>query len=219
MKQLFTLLITILILSTLSGQKLSVGSEVGIISSQSLRYNLENIENRRNTYYAGINVNYSFNERFEISSGLHYLRQGYRYKTCYNFEEGVKNELVGKIDYLMVPIAFNMSWGKSKRFFTSIGFYGGYNIKAFNDFPEPIGGCMIAYQEDLSFIYKDFMLGGMVGAGYKILDTESYQLNSTVKYYQGLSNTSENPFEYIHLENRFSSFLLTLQFNYKIARH
>ncbi|MBL0008426.1 MAG: hypothetical protein IPP25_14945 [Saprospiraceae bacterium] len=70
------------------GQKFSIGSEVGIISSINTNYNLTDYQNRRNTYYAGININYQVVSSLSFTTGLHYVRQGYRHATCYISEDG-----------------------------------------------------------------------------------------------------------------------------------
>jgi hypothetical protein len=201
--------------STISAQKLIIGSEIGLISSINTDYNLTDIENRRNTYYSGLNVNYNFNERLTFTTGLHYLRQGYRHKTCYIFEEGVKNELAGKLDYLIIPLALNVNFGRSNKILTTAGIYGAYNIKAVQDYPEPIGGCKIYYIEDLSDYTYDYTLGGIIGAGYRIFENDKFQINSMIKYYQGLKNASK--VEEIDIKRKYSSALITVTINYKIS--
>jgi len=201
--------------STMSAQKLIIGSEIGLISSINTDYNLTDFENRRNTYYSGLNVNYNFSERLTFTSGLHYLRQGYRHKTCYIFEEGVKNELAGKLDYLIIPLALNVNFGRSNKILTTAGIYGAYNIKAVQDYPEPIGGCLIYYIEDLSDYTYDYTLGGIIGAGYRIFENDKFQINSMIKYYQGLKNASK--VEEIDIKRKYSSALITVTINYKIS--
>ena len=215
MRHIISMIFLVLISSTLSAQKLSLGIETGLISSINTDYCLTDFENRRNTYYIGLNVNCNLNERLSLTTGLHYLRQGYRHKTCYIFEEGVKNELKGKIDYMIIPLSLNVNIGRSNKFLTTLGLYGAYNSRAIQDYPEPIGGCKIYYIRDLTDYTNNYYIGGLIGMGYRIFDNDKLQINSMLKYYQSLSNTYDNK----HIENnrKNSSVLITLTINYKIA--
>lgn len=200
------------------GQKLSMGGEFGVSSSLNSDYKATDLENRRNTYYAGLNFNYKLNDRILFSTGLHYLRQGYKHTTCYIFEEGVKNQLVGKIDYLTIPVTVNLHFLKSRKLIASFGLIGGYNIKAVQDYPEPIGGCYIYYIPDLSASTQDFSFSGMLGLGYKIFTGEKIELISSMKYYYGLTNSFRNIYSDtpINLNRKYSSALLTIEINYKL---
>ena len=128
MKSIIFLILTIMTTSSLFAQKNSIGGETGAMSSINTDYEVTDFENRRNTYYVGLNFNYNYTEKITFTSGLHYLQQGYKHKTCYIFEEGVKNELVGKLDYIILPISVNFSFGKSNRLIATIGAYGGLNV-------------------------------------------------------------------------------------------
>ena len=203
--------------SALFAQKFSIGGETGVISSINTDYKVADFENRRNTYYAGLNFNYSYNERITFATGLHYMQQGFRHETCYIFEEGVKNELVGKLDYFILPISLNLSLGKSNRFIATIGMYGGINVNAAQDYPEPIGGCKIYYPRDVSDVTQKYVFGGLVGMGFKIYENEKIEFKSMIKYYQGLSNTMKNPYtDDIIWRDKYSSLLITLALDYKL---
>lgn len=216
MRITLTILISLLTTTFSFGQKLSVGSEIGFISSINTDYKIIDIENRRNSFYSGLNFNYKYNDRLSFTTGLHYLRQGYRHATCYIFEEGVKNELVGKIDYLAIPFTANIHFLKSRKFITNFGLIGAYNIKAVQDYPRPIGGCYIYYQPDLSNVIKKYSVYGILGIGYKVFETEKIELITNIKYYQGLTNIMKNPYPNITWVDRHSSLLLTLNLNYKL---
>ncbi len=219
MKSKLTILTFLIILTSISysfGQKLSLGSEVGFISSINKDFEFNGIENRRNSYFVGLNLNYKYNDRLSFTSGLHYLRQGYRHSTCYFFEEGVKNELVGKIDYLTIPFSANIHLLKSRRLIFSFGLIGGYNIKAVQDYPNPIYGCEIYYLKDLRTTIKQHSVYGSIGIGYKLLDNDKFELISNIRYIHGLINIMKNPYQYITLFDRYSSFLLSIGFNYKL---
>ena len=214
------LLATLLFITstTVFGQKFSIGAEFGVVSSINDDYKLTDYEHRRNTYYAGLNFNYKHNERVTYSTGLHYLKQGYRHSTCYIFDEGVKNQLVGKIDYLIIPVTANISFLKSRNLIATIGLLGGYNIKAVQDYTEPKGGCEIYYARDLTTTTQNLSLSGIVGIGYKIFENEKIELIPMVKYYQGLTNTFKNPYSDLPLntDRKYSAALLTFNLNYQL---
>lgn len=121
MKHLTILLILLLTCTTAFSQKWSVGAELGAISSVSQKFESTNFNNRRHTYVAGLKLNYAYNTRLSFSTGLQYLRLGYRHPTCYIFEEGVKNELTGKIDYLVVPLLANIHMLQSRKLIFTFG--------------------------------------------------------------------------------------------------
>lgn len=200
------------------GQKFSIGGEFGATSSINNDYKVTDFENRRNTYYGGVNFNYQYNNRLSFSTGLHYLRQGYRHSTCYIFEEGVKNQLVGKIDYLTIPITANIHMLKSRKLVFNFGILGAYNIKAVQDHPEPIGGCAIYYIPNLTDFTRDYAIMGILGVGYKIYENSRFELVSNIKYYQGLTNSFNNPFPDINwnIDRKYSSAVMTINFNYKL---
>jgi len=214
------LFITMILMTTtvVLGQKFSIGCEFGVTSSINNDYKVTDFENRRNTYYGGVNFNFKFNDRLSFLTGLHYLRQGYRHSTCYIFMEGLKNQLVGKTDYLTMPISANIHFLKSRKLIATFGLMGGYNIKAVQDYPESIGGCEIYYIPDLSSSTQDFSISGIVGLGYKIFDSDKFELISSVKYYQGLTNSYKNPYADIplNIDRKYSSAVLTMNINYKL---
>lgn len=214
-----TLIILIVsITSTYSfGQKFSIGSEIGILSSINTDYQITDFEKRRNTYYLGLNLNYKLNDLITITSGFHYLRQGYRLTTCYLFEEGVKNRLIGKVDYLAIPLSANIYLLKSRKLITTFGLFGAYNIKAVQEHPEPIGGCEIFYIPEFSDFTKDYLVSGIFGISYKILENEKIELISSLKYYQGFTNTFDAIF--INLDRKYSAAAWTISFNYKFYKN
>lgn len=211
------LILAIITPSLIFAQKISIGGEIGFISSKNTDYQLVDIQNRRNTYYSGINLNYNYNERITLTTGIDYLQQGYRHKTCYIFEEGVKNELVGKLDYLILPVSINFHIGKRNKFITTIGVYGGWNINASQDYPEIIGGCEIYYPKDISNATQKYIFGSLLGVGYNIYQNEKIEIKSLLKYYLGISNTMSNNHPHdIVWKDRYSSLLMTFTISYKL---
>lgn len=202
--------------STAFGQKFSLGGEAGFVSSVNTDFTITDLENSRNTYYAGLNFSYKYDDRLSFTIRLHYLRQGYRHSTCYIFEEGVKNELVGKIDYLTIPIRTNIHLLKSKRLMASFALIGAYNIKAAQDYPTPIGGCLLYHATGLTKSIQQYSLYGSVGVGYKCLDGDKFELVPHIRYFQGLTNIMKNPYPNMTWVDSYRSFLLTLAFNYKL---
>lgn len=211
------LILAIINSSIIIAQKVSIGGEFGLISSKNTNYKLTDIQNRRNTYYSGINFNYKYNEIITLTAGIDYLKQGYKHKTCYIFEEGVKNELVGKIDYLILPLSSNFYIGRRNKLIITIGAYGGWNINAKQEYPEIIGGCEIYYPEDISNVTQKYMFGGLFGIGYNIYQNEKIEIKSMLKYYQGISNTMSNNHPHdIVWKDRYSSLLMTFTIDYKL---
>ncbi len=208
MRRFTFIILTILMSSTtVFSQKISLGSEIGFISSLNSQYDAMDLENRRNTYFAGLNFNYHFSDRLYLTSGLHYLRLGYKHETCYIFEEGVKNQLTGKLDYLSIPLLANY---RIEKVLVSAGVYMNFNISAKQEYPEPIDGCEIFYPRNLSENTMTMGFGGIVGLGYTIYENDLLQLNTMVKYYQGISPTLDVATQ------RFSAALWTVGINYKI---
>ena len=217
MKTIFFLITTVMITTSLFAQKISIGGEIGAISSINTDYKVSDFENRRNTYYAGLNLNYNYTEKITFSTGLHYLQQGYKHKTCYLFEEGVKNELVGKLDYILLPVSVSFNLGRLNRLITTIGIYGGINVNARQDYPKPIGGCKVYYPKDISSSTSKFIFGGFIGVGFKIYESEKIVLKPMLKYYQGLSNSMSNNHSYdIEWKDKYSSLLVTFTLDYKL---
>ena len=215
-----TIFVTMILMTTTAvfGQEFSIGGEFGVSSSINNDYKVTDFENRRNTYYGGLNFDFKYNDRLSFSTGLHYLRQGYSHSTCYIFEEGVKNQLVGKIDYLTIPVSANMHFLKSRKLIATFGLLGGYNIKAVQDYPESIGGCEIYYIPDLTSFTQEFSLSGIVGIGYKIFENDKIELIPMVKYFQGLTNTFKNPYpgSSLNIDRKYSAALMTVKLNYKL---
>jgi hypothetical protein len=213
------LFLTMILITTTAvfGQGFTMGGEFGIISSISNDYKITDFENRRNTYYVGMNFNYKYNDRLSFSTGLHYLQQGYRHSTCYIFEEGVKNQLVGKVDYLTIPVSANIHILKSRKLITTFGLLGGFNIKAVQDYPEPIGGCEIYYTTDLTSSIQDFSISGIIGIGYEIFENDKIELISMLKYYKGLTNNYNTHTDLpLKIDTKYSATLMTINLNYKL---
>ncbi|KAA3621895.1 MAG: PorT family protein [Bacteroidetes bacterium] len=208
MKTKLLLLIFFLCAQFLSAQKLSIGPEIGVISSFDSGYDLTDFEKRRSTYFMGVNVNYQISDHFSVASGLQYLRLGYQHETCYEFPEGVENLLVGKIDYLIMPLEIKYYLGKTNRLYTSLGLLIGYNIKAVQDIPERIGGCDFGYASDISGSVDDFGIGGNLGLGYTIFSNEMWDIVTEIN-----ANIIS---EITQLESFGSGLLWTIQMNYQL---
>ncbi|MBK8830777.1 MAG: PorT family protein [Saprospiraceae bacterium] len=218
MKRILTFLFLFILATSAIGQKFSIGSEVGIISSINTNYNLTDYQNRRNTYYAGININYQVVSSLSFTTGLHYVRQGYRHATCYISENGEGIDLVGKFDYLSIPVIANVHLLKSQKLILSIGLLGEYNLKAVQDYPQAHGGCEIYYIPDLSDFTEEYSFSAIAGIGYKVLEKDKFELITALKYYHGLTNSFQlsQPDIHISIDRRYSSVLMTLSFNYKL---
>lgn len=200
-------------------QKYSVGAEFGAISSVSQKFESPNFNNRRHTYVAGLKLNYAYNTRLSFSTGLQYLRLGYRHTTCYIFEEGVKNELTGKIDYLVVPLLANIHMLQSRKLIFTFGLLPGINIKAVQDYPDFIGGCQVYYTKDLRHSTSSFTWKGQLGLGYTLFETERFKGIASMNFVRRLSNNIRDPFEFLTTsssERRYRATSLTLGAAYKL---
>ncbi|MBT7827156.1 MAG: PorT family protein [Bacteroidetes bacterium] len=214
------LLIALLSSTIILAQDLSIGYEIGLISSSNSDYNRLDIENRRNTDYFGVNFQKTMNQSISFGSGLQFLKQGYKHGTCYIVPDDVKNEVVGKLNYLVVPATINTHLGKSKRFIANFGIYGAVNIKAVQDIPdEIIGGCAIGYIDNLRRFTKRFGVGGILELGYEVYRHDKFQVNTLVKYYQGFSNTKKYPDPNVIVPwmAKYNSAIISVSLNYKIG--
>ena len=210
------IILTFVKLTTLSSQNISIGGEFGVVSSINSDYNIADFENRRNSYFGGVNFDLKIRDRLSFSTGIHYLKMGYRHSTCYVFEEGVKNQLTGKFDYVTIPISVNIKLLKSKKLITTFGFLLGYNTNATQDYPEPKSGCKIYYIPDMTLYTQEFSLSGIVGVGYKIFESNRIELIPTLNYSQGLNNTYKVPSQDLNIVKKYRAMRLTVKINYKL---
>lgn len=215
MKSLIQLLflIPLFLMTQIShGQKVAHDVELGLISSLNTDYKYSDFKNRRNTFYLGYNVNlYTKSPLLSFTSGVHYIRQGYQHKTCYFFEPGVRNLLVGKVDYLAVPLQVNFHLLQSRDLVFSLGTWIGYNIKAKQDYPKAIGGCQLLYIEDLSSVTKDFSTNAQIALKYRILERSKYNIYIGTKYFHGLTNIAN----FSNVQRRNHSHVLSLSYEFK----
>lgn len=194
---------------TLGAQNFSIGSELGFLSSIKSKYKITEFEKRRNTYYAGLNVGYQINNSLSLTSGIHYLRNGYKHSICGVSSTTAKNELIGKLDYIIMPLLLEIRLGKKKKILTSLGIYGGYNIKAVQDYPYQNYECGPYYFPDISASTPDFTAGTIFGIGYRIFKTETFQLNANIKCY---FEHTDNTWHY-----SYYSALASVNFNYSLG--
>jgi len=211
-------ILIILTTSTLCAQNLSLGGELGFISSTN-NYDFTDLDSRRHSYYTGLDIVCNHNNRLSFTFGLHYLRQGDCSRlanACFIFEEGAGNKLVRKIDYVSFPVTISLHLLKSHKLITVFGLYGGHNIKAIKDWPVSIKDtCNFGYIKDLTVYTKKCIVGGIAGFGYKIFENDKLQLTPMIKCYQGFSNTYEGDNWYNTIIT-YNSFLITLTLNYRV---
>ncbi len=209
MKINIILFLLCLMIPTLYGQKISIGPEVGFVSSLSEDGGLFEIDYRRHTYYVGLNINYNLKNNLQLLTGIQYLQQGYK------FLIGPENMLVGKFDYLVIPISFNRNLGKRNQFVAGIGIYVGYNLKAVQDYPERDQFGSVYYEPDLTELTNKSMFGASVNFGYKLYTDEKIELITQLKYYQGISNIASDPYG-SGWSDKYSSILATVALNFKL---
>lgn len=208
--KIYIILGILLLLSIPSfAQGLSIGIETGGIYSKQSNIEETLFDPQRKTFYVGANVNYPFKKRGSLTTGLHYLRQGYKHSTCHIYPEGVENLLIGKLDYVTLPLSVNFHFDKKRRLYTGLGTYFAFNLFAKQDFAPPRGGCQIFYPEDIQGSIYNLYVGAMASIGYKFFDNEYFHFDALLKYYRSIRGIS------YYASNR--SLLFTVSFNYKLS--
>lgn len=211
MKAVLLFLYTVFVTSTLCGQKFTLGSEVGVISTLSYGYSSVDFNSRRNTYFTGLNITYKLSSRVSLSSGMYYVRQGRNFNTCtYNTDE-TKYDVTNKYDNLAMPLTINFHLLKSRKLIINTGILGAYNLMAINEFAK-ITNCETSYPTYLSSDTQDFSLIGTLGFGYKFFENDKIECISTLKWFQSIRK-NRNP------EPRYTSTIVAFSFNYKLNQN
>jgi hypothetical protein len=110
--------------------KLDIQVEGGpsLISIQSRVYNPKAT---LNGFTGGLYLNYNFNKRLSIKSGIAYERKGFRDSFAGTTAIGQSSiyEMGYNLDYLVVPLLMRANFGNKIRFFVNGGPYLGYLVK------------------------------------------------------------------------------------------
>ncbi|MEM7368669.1 MAG: porin family protein [Bacteroidota bacterium] len=205
-----TCLLLILTIGDLDAQQLSIGLETGWSSSLSSNFEFTSTRNRRNTFKAGVNLSYSLRPFLSLTTGFHYLPQGYKHPTCHSEQEGVTNQLITKLDYLSLPLIANLHLGSKKRLFFSGGIYGAYKIRAVRHHKERIGGCRISDFGINSKDVRDVSGGAIVGIGYRVIEMERVQVETKLQGWKSFGKI--DPYQSSH------SLQFTVGVNYRLNK-
>jgi hypothetical protein len=197
-------------------QAFSIGAESGWISSREMRYPIDGYEFFRNSVHAALDFQYSLNPKTAVSIGFAYLQFGFQHPTCFFFEEGVKNKLVGKFDYLSLPLSVIYFLGKKNRIGIHAGTYLAFNLRAVQQHPEPIGGCLIYYVPDLKHVTQEVNFGFHLAASTRISERNKSELRMKLTYIKGLSNSFKNTNPGVNIERYFEAYTIGMTYRYKI---
>jgi hypothetical protein len=152
----------------------------------------------------GFSVNFQMEPRFSFVSGVSFERKGYSMKdssaSFFKYlNKGTPMYYVDskvQIDYAVIPLLMNLSFGKSEMFFFNTGPWLGLKLNARN-----VG---VAYNESRSgsnytvsktVIYDDFEryirdydIGWICGAGISVPFLKRYQVDLALRYSTGFKN-------------------------------
>ncbi len=199
--------------STSFAQKLSFGVEAGLISSQPYNSFFSSLKSRRNSFNIGLNLNYQISESISLTTGLHYLRQGYKRKIWFGLDPVEEVKVVDKFDNLAVPLAVNFHLLKSKRLMVQLGINVVYNFNTKLDNIE-----FSAYQNDISSNLRNFNLQTTFGIGYKIIKNEDSDLSIMLKSSPGISNITSTGSFFSRYAPKNHSFSANLIYNFKLKK-
>lgn len=221
MKTIYLILLSIFFCVGLKAQPFSVGASLGLLSSISSDYMVSEADTRRNSYFLGLNLAYQPSKRVSFHTGLQYLRLGYQNPTCYQFDAADRDYLLGQFDYLALPLSASIHLLPAGKLRLSFGLVGAVNIRARQDYAEPIGGCERLYAMDMTAVTRPFALHGLLGVGYSIWASEKLEWVAAVHYQQGLSNVYQNPLPNRPTAEReitYSAALISMSLYYKLGR-
>jgi len=200
----------------LYAQSFFVGLELGASSSMETDFGFHRLESveqieRRNALFAGVNLSYHFSENLSLETGISYLGQGLKHKTCNEFYEGVDDWYYTNRDYLVIPLSVDIGLQNESQVKAILGLFVTKNFHSSLESPnfreERSGGCGILFKNDIyPNTYKNY-LGGIAGFKFKLLNTKNWNINLLAKFYQSLGLISRN--------RRSNSILLTLNFDWQ----
>jgi hypothetical protein len=114
------------------------------------------------------NVDYFFNDRWSLRSGLIYDSMG---------GKGFGYEAI--LDYLNIPLNANWHFGSTRKWNLNFGITPGFLISAKED------------KEDIKEYLASFQLGTSFGIGYKLTISENFSLLFDVQNLLGITNIIE----------------------------
>ena len=180
MKNLPLIYSFIFMVNIANSQNLSVGTHLGLNSSQiSGNYGYKNLNsaldfNPINNATYGVFLNYGLNKNFAIQPELNYQTRGFEYNTKQGFISDSGNQGNAKLNYIDVPILFNYSYGKKLKVIFNAGpsinilvSGGNYDYSASSAIPP---GYTKYYMRDVKqdFTKVGFSIVGGIGLKYEI---------------------------------------------------
>lgn len=186
MKKVLLVVVTTFVLGFANAQERSKGDVeltpiIGYASSN--YYGEENLNNSTlSSVNFGANVDYFFNDRWSLRSGLLYQTMGSKVTSYYT----------EKLSYLTIPVNANWHFGSTRK----------WNL----NFGPNLGFLMAADAEgrNIKKLANGFQLGLAYGIGYKIEVNEKF---SVLIDYQGMAGLTEVPKDSgLSIKNAYSSF-------------
>ena len=174
-KNLFGILIFTFISYSLFSQEREKGTfeitpKIGYISSFLNGDNVDEFESRGAIRFA-VNVDYYFNDRWSLRSGINYDSMGFKI---------FGNET--PLDYINIPVNANWHFGSTRKWNLNFGITPGFLIKA-----EEEGVDLLNQNED---IVETFQLAVSYGIGYRLEITEKFGLLFDFQGIVGVTNVN-----------------------------
>ncbi len=119
-------------------------------------------------YSSGLNLNYHFHKRFSLMSGLLYERKGAASNIIVTDVTGHQTgtaRLSNNFDYLIVPLAARVAFGKKFKMFLGAGGYGAYLLKATNELSSDI---LPQSKTRIDSVFKKFDFGFLLNFGVSV---------------------------------------------------
>ena len=140
----------------------------------------------------GATVDYYFNDRWSLRSGLVFDKMGGEYTDGGSYYED-------KLNYMSIPVNANWHFGSTRKWNLNFGLSPSFLTKA----TEVEDG--ISYDDEGNY-FKSFQLGFSFGIGYKIEITKKFGILIDTQWFNGL--TKINKTTYQRIQNSGYSFNL-----------
>ncbi|OYX84559.1 MAG: hypothetical protein B7Y83_07780 [Flavobacteriales bacterium 32-34-25] len=182
MKKILLSLITLLTFGLTNAQV----KEKGVIeitpkigASSFTEYNEDDSTDYNSGVELGATIDYYFNDRWSLRSGLIANKMGGKY----NFEDNIYED---KLNYLTIPVNANWHFGSTRKWNLNFGLSPSFLMSAKvseNGFTADIPDNII----------ESFQLGFTFGIGYKIGITEKFGILIDAQWFNGLTNINKVP--------------------------
>jgi len=137
---------------------------------------------------AGAFANFNFTKIIGVVAEINYEQKGFKYRSYINQTDETAGEK--SFDYITIPILFKYQFGKSIKFFVTIGSYLGVLVHA-NDRGQTIDKLTLpplvnSWDNDIYFDTQDVDMGLCFGAGFKVPINQIFGLVLEGRYQPGL---------------------------------